>query len=69
MDSKIELLTRLGFSSEFLKHISEDFLEDIEALKARENFVFEELNVFPTEIVYPVIDKTQEPVNSYVNKS
>ncbi len=69
METKIELLKKLGFSNEYLKYISEDFSQDNDVVKANENFVFEELNIFPTEIVYPVIDKTQEPVNSYVNKT
>jgi len=69
METKNELLKKLGFSDDYLKYISEDLSQTQNLEKANPNFTFEELSVFPTEIVYPVIDRSNAPVNNYVNKS
>lgn len=68
MKNKIELLKQLGFSDEYLMYISEEFPQIINAERLDDGYIFEEINVYPTEVAYPIIDKTEEPVNSYVHK-
>ncbi len=64
MENKIELLKKLGFSDSYLKFV----LEESEiAFNQVGEFTFDVISVDTPEIIYPIIEKTEAPINSYVN--
>jgi len=65
MENKIELLKKLGFSDEYLKFVSDESNKNKPIIETHD--VFDVVTVTSSDITYPVIDKTEEPVNSYVN--
>lgn len=66
MENKIELLKKLGFSDEYLKLVSNESLEIETDKKQVAQFGYEVITIDTSEIVYPIIEKTEEPVNSFV---
>lgn len=69
MEDKIELLKKLGFSENYLKYINCMSNHDDSCTVSIDHFVFDVISVDSSEIIYPVIDKTEEPINSYINNS
>lgn len=67
MDNKFELLKKLGFSDEYLKLISDEIIETKPDKKQIGQFGYEVITIDTSEIVHPIIEKTDEPVNSFVN--
>ena len=67
MENKNELLKKLGFSDELLKIIADETKQIENEFKAVGQYAFDVITVDSSEIIYPIIEKTEEPVNSYVN--
>ena len=67
MENKFELLKKLGFSNEYLKLISNEIIVTETDEKQLGQFGYEVITIDTSEIVYPIIEKTEEPVNSFVN--
>lgn len=67
MENKIELLKKLGFSESYLKFVADENEHFETEFKQIEQFAFESISVDTSEITYPIIEKTEAPINSYVN--
>jgi hypothetical protein len=67
MENKIELLKKLGFSDSYLKFVTDNSEQNETELQQVGQFAFDVISVDTSEITYPVIEKTEAPINSYVN--
>jgi len=67
MESKIELLKKLGFSDSYLKFVADKFDQNEAEFNQVGQFAFDLISVETSEITYPIIEKTEAPINSYVN--
>lgn len=67
MEKKAELLKKLGFSDDYLKLISPEISNaEVDKIHLIQHGFEVVISDSPTN-VYPIIEKTEEPVNSYVN--
>ena len=67
MENKITLLKNLGFSDNYLKFVTDNSEQNETELEQVDQFTFDVISVDTSEITYPVIKKTEAPINSYVN--
>jgi hypothetical protein len=67
MENKIELLKKLGFSDSYLKFVADNSEQNETEFLQVGQFAFDVISVDTSEITYPVIEKTEAPINSYVN--
>ncbi len=67
MENKIELLKKLGFSDSYLKFVTDKSGQNETEFQQVGQFTFDVISVDTSEITYPVIEKTEAPINSYVN--
>ena len=67
MENKIELLKKLGFSDIYLKFVTDETEQNETEFKQVGQFAFDIISVDTSEITYPIIEKTEAPINSYVN--
>jgi hypothetical protein len=67
MENRIDLLRKLGFSDAYLKCIDEETQQLPNNNGQSTPLVFDLISVDSSEIIYPIIEKTEAPVNSYVN--
>lgn len=67
MENKIELLKKLGFSEGYLKFVADESEQNETGVKQDCQFVFDVISVNTSEIIYPIIEKTEAPINSYFN--
>lgn len=68
MENKIELLKKLGFSESYLKFVADETAQTETEFKQAGQFAFDIISVDTAEITYPIIEKTEAPINSYINK-
>lgn len=67
MENKIEILKKLGFSDSYLKFVTDETEQNETEFKQVGQFAFDIISVDTSEITYPIIEKTEAPINSYVN--
>lgn len=67
MENKNELLKKLGFSDSYLKFVTDNSEQNETELQQVGQFALDVISVDTSEITYPVIKKTEAPINSYVN--
>jgi hypothetical protein len=67
MENKIELLKKLGFSDSYLEFIEDNGDRNEMEFKQANQYSFDVISVDTSEIIYPIIEKTEAPINSYVN--
>ena len=67
MKKQIELLKKLGFSDSYLKFVADKSEQNETEFQQVGQFAFDVISVDTSEITYPVIEKTEAPINSYVN--
>jgi hypothetical protein len=67
MENKITLLKNLGFSDNYLKFVTDNSEQNETELQQGGQFAFDIISVNTSDITYPIIEKSEAPINSYVN--
>lgn len=67
MENKIELLKKLGFSDNYLEFVADNSEQNETEFQQVGQFPFDVISGDTSEITYPVIEKTEAPINSYIN--
>jgi hypothetical protein len=67
METKTELLKKLGFSEDYLQFVSNENDPNDYRNNSDGQYSLDVITINTSEIVYPVIEMTQEPINSYIN--
>lgn len=67
MENKIEILKKLGFSDNYLKFVTDETKNNETEFKQFDQFMLDIISFDVSEITYPIVEKTEAPINSYVN--
>jgi|GEM_PF-5632501 len=67
MENKNELLKKLGFSDIYLSFVAGVIDQNETEFNQVSQFVYDVISVDTSEIIYPIIEKTEAPINSYIN--